>query len=106
MDKIESYVYFKERLAGYLRKEENIFVFQYDKKYLKLKDSTPISWNFPLQNSPFTANTLFPFFEGLVAEGWFLDAQSKIQKIDKTDYFSLLLENGADLIGAVTIKKV
>lgn len=41
--------------------------------------------------------------ENLVAEGWLKKIQSQAQKIDENDSFGLLLENGKDLTGAVTI---
>lgn len=43
--------------------------------------------------------------ENLVAEGWLKKIQSQAQKIDENDSFGLLLENGKDLTGAVTILK-
>ena len=48
----------------------------------------------------------FPFFESLVSEGWLLKIQSQALKIDERDFFSMLLENGEDLIGGIKIKKV
>jgi serine/threonine-protein kinase HipA len=38
-----------------------------------------------------------------VSEGWLRKLQSQEQKIDENDRFGLLLMNGRDLVGAVTI---
>ena len=46
------------------------------------------------------------FFENLVSEGWLRKLQSQEQKIDENDRFGLLLMNGRDLVGAVTIVPV
>ncbi len=45
-----------------------------------------------------------PFFENLVSEGWLRKLQSQHQKIDERDRFTLLVENGKDLVGAVTVE--
>ncbi len=98
-------VYFNDELVGYLSKSNDSFVFNYDKTFLDSPNCFPISYNFPLQTKEFVANKLFPFFEGLVSEGWLLKIQSQSLKIDERDFFSMLLENGEDLIGGIKIKK-
>lgn len=97
-----AHVYFNERLAGTLTEDSERYIFQYDDGYLC--GGTPISFHLPLQEGPFESQTLMPFFENLAAEGWLLSLQSRLQKIDESDRFGLLLKNGADLVGAVTIK--
>ena len=47
-----------------------------------------------------------PFFENLVSEGWLRKLQSQQQKIDENDRFGLLLANGGDLVGAVTVEPI
>lgn len=96
-------VYFNERLAGKLTKDTHRYIFQYDDAYLS--GGTPISFHLPLQEETFESTTLMPFFDNLAAEGWLRSLQSRLQKIDEDDRFGLLLENGADLVGAVTIKR-
>jgi serine/threonine-protein kinase HipA len=91
--------------AGRLSKTDKGYSFQYFEDYLEDKDGFPVSVTLPLQVQAFEAERLFPFFEGLTSEGWLLKIQSRSQKIDEHDTFSLLLENGEDLIGAVTILK-
>ena len=97
-------VYYKDRLAGILRKKDRGYEFRYDPAYLEQPDALPISLSMPLQREPYTSEKLFPFFEGLLPEGWLLDITSRTAKIDKKDKFRLLLHVGQDPIGAINIK--
>lgn len=95
-------VYFNERLAGTLTEEANRYIFKYKDAYLA--GGTPISFHLPLREEAYESEKLMPFFDNLAAEGWLRTLQSRLQKIDENDRFGLLLKNGADLAGAVTIK--
>jgi serine/threonine-protein kinase HipA len=100
-------VSFNGVLAGCLyQPAPNQFIFFYLKSYLRLPDAKPIAFLLPLHPTPFQSPRLFTFFEGLVAEGWLKQKQSTLQKIDENDSFSLLINNGEDLIGAVTVRKI
>ncbi|MFT5084970.1 MAG: serine/threonine-protein kinase HipA [Lentisphaeria bacterium] len=94
-------VFYNGRLAGALSETPEGFLFAYHADYLA--GGTPISFTFPLQDAPFQSRCLPGFFENLVSEGWLRKLQSREQKIDENDRFGLLLINGLDLIGAVTI---
>ncbi|MFC3680554.1 HipA N-terminal domain-containing protein [Bacterioplanoides pacificum] len=94
-------VYFNGRLAGRLEQTEAGFTFAYERDYLA--GGTPISFRIPLQAEIFEYDQLPVFFAGLVSEGWMRKLQSKEQHIDENDVFGLLLANGEDLIGAVTV---
>lgn len=98
-------VFFNDILTGYLIRDKNSFTFKYEDSFFESKDSFPISYSFPLTQREYQSKELFPFFEGLVSEGWLLKMQSQNLKIDERDYFSMLLENGEDLIGGIKIKK-
>lgn len=94
-------IFYHGRFAGTLAETNGGFEFTYDDDYLA--GGTPIAFSLPLQEAPFR-HTRFPgFFENLVSEGWLRKLQSKEQKIDENDRFGLLLMNGRDLVGAVTI---
>lgn len=93
MDSIAE-VFFNETKVGRLSKEKEHFKFEYDDAFFNSDKAFPISWSFPLTQKEFDSKKLFPFFEGLVAEGWLLKLQSQTLKIDEKDYFSMLLENG------------
>ncbi|WP_084063455.1 HipA N-terminal domain-containing protein [Marinobacter antarcticus] len=45
-----------------------------------------------------------PYFSGLCSEGWLKRVQAFEQRIDPEDSFTLLINNGKDLAGAVTIE--
>ena len=102
MDRIGK-VYFNNKFAGVLKQRENGYSFTYNTAYIAT--GTPLSFNLPLQEQPFKSKDLFPFFDNLASEGWLKKTQSKIQKIDETDTFGRILENGKDMAGAVTICK-
>jgi serine/threonine-protein kinase HipA len=46
---------------------------------------------------------MFPFFDGLIPEGWLLDIAEKNWKIDSRDRMGLLLACCKDCIGAVSV---
>ena len=102
MDRVAE-VYFEDRLAGVLTQTSDEFRFLYNSRYLA--GGTPLSFNLPLREEAYVSQQLFPFFENLVAEGWLRKQQSQRQKIDESDRFGLLLLNGKDLVGAVTVVK-
>lgn len=98
-------VYFKNDLAGYLSETNEGYVFQYDEDFLK--NNIPISVSLPLREEPFKSAELFPFFKGLLPEGWYLDIVSSTQKVDSRDSFGVLASTTSiGTIGAVTIHKV
>jgi serine/threonine-protein kinase HipA len=97
-------VFYNQRLAGRLTETNDGFEFTYDDDYLA--GGTPIAFTFPLQEEPFKHTRLPGFFENLVSEGWLRKLQSQEQKIDENDRFGLLLMNGRDLVGAVTITPI
>lgn len=43
---------------------------------------------------------------GLLPEGWYLDIISSSLKIDKKDYFGLLIATCRETIGAISIEKI
>ena len=48
---------------------------------------------------------MFPFFDGLIPEGWLLDVAEENWKLDRRDRMGLLLACCRDCIGAVSIKE-
>lgn len=97
-------VYFKNDLAGYLSETNEGYVFQYDQEFLK-KDLA-ISVSLPPREEPFRSPELFPFFKGLLPEGWYLDIVCAKEKKDPRDFFGVLASTASiGTIGAVTIHK-
>ena len=97
-------VYYKGIEAGTIREDENGFVFQYNADYLQRADAKPVSLTLPLREDVYVSQVLFPFFDGLIPEGWLLDAVSHNWKINANDRFGLLLLACKDCIGDVCIR--
>ncbi len=57
----------------------------------------------PVCKQSYCFDNFLPFFDGLLLEGFQLEALHKNLKVDKYDYFSQLLAAGKDLVGAVTV---
>jgi serine/threonine-protein kinase HipA len=99
-------VYFGERFAGTVREDEDGYWFTYDPGYLAEPDSRAISLSLPLRADPYHERTLFPFFDGLIPEGWLLDIAERTWKLDPRDRMGLLLACCEDCIGAVSVRRV
>jgi serine/threonine-protein kinase HipA len=97
-------VYFHDSLVGTLSETDMGYDFEYDKRYLTNTSAAAISKTLPLQNSIFKSKTLFPFFDGLIPEGWLLDIAEKNWKLQSRDRFGLLLKCCMDCIGAVSVR--
>lgn len=95
-------VYMDERRAGVLQEVSTGFRFTYDAEYLRTGPA--LFHTLPLRAEPYEQSQLHPCFENLVSEGWLRMVQSQMQKIDVNDRFGLLLANGRDLAGAVTVE--
>ena len=91
-------------LAARLSETDEGYLLQYDGDYLQHTDSKPISLTLPKQKEPYNSKVLFPFFDGLIPEGWLLDIAVDHWKIKANDRFELLLTTCRDTIGAVTVE--
>lgn len=97
-------VYYKDSLAGIIMEtNDGDFVFQYDIQFVKEHPSEFITFTMPVTDKPYIEKRLFPFFEGLIPEGWLLDIASKNWKINKNDRIGLLLACCQNCIGAVIV---
>ena len=83
---------------------EEGYEFSYNKEYLERGDAPAVSLTLPLQEEPYKTTILFPFFDGLIPEGWLLGVVSRNWKIDRNDRFGLLLLSCKDCIGDVSIR--
>jgi len=99
-------VYMHDILAGILSEDENGYHFQYDDSYLKAEGSEPISLTLPLREKAYDNNVLFPFFDGLIPEGWLLEVAKKNWKLNERDRMDILLHTCQDCIGAVSIEAI
>jgi serine/threonine-protein kinase HipA len=92
-----------DRTAGWLSQDENGYHFIYDSNYLNMSDIESVSLTLPLQESPYRSKMLFPFFDGLIPEGWLLDIAERNWKLNTRDRMGLLLACCKDCIGAVSV---
>ncbi|PKP33269.1 MAG: phosphatidylinositol kinase [Bacteroidetes bacterium HGW-Bacteroidetes-16] len=95
-----------KQLAGWLTQDEGGYHFVYDKAYLVTSHPRPVSLTLPLQEAPTTSNVLFPFFDGLIPEGWLLDIAEKNWKLNPRDRMGILLACCKDCIGAVSVEEI
>ncbi len=103
----EGAVYYKNDLAGKLTEtDEGEYVFQYDEKYILEHPKQFLTFTMPVHTIPYTDNRLFPFFEGLIPEGWLLEIASKNWKLNPNDRMGLLLACCQNCIGAVSIQPI
>jgi len=78
---------------------------KYQFKYSDNYDGPPISLTLPTKQRENLFDEFPPFFEGLLPEGIQLDALLRKTKIDRNDFFSILITTGKDLVGSVTVEE-
>lgn len=96
-------VFYRETKVGQLVEDENGYSFCYDEDYLLSGNAEPISLTLPLTSKPYQSSTMFPFFDGLIPEGWLLDVALRNTDVSILDRMSLLLLCCKDCIGAVSV---
>lgn len=96
----------KDMFAGILTEDDMGYEFRYEPEYLKSEDALPVSLTLPLTEKPYREKVLFPFFDGLIPEGWLLDIAEQNWKISARDRFSLLLACCKDCIGNISIQRI
>jgi len=97
---------YNDLTAGWLTQDEEGFHFSYDAAYLASENHNPVSLTLPKQQAAYHSATLFPFFDGLIPEGWLLDIAEKNWKLNPRDRMGLLLACCKDCIGAVSVHPV
>lgn len=100
-----AYVYVRNIFAGELCETDEGYTFAYDKEYLRREDAGVVSLTLPLCEEKYESRVMFPFFDGLIPEGWLLDVVSHNWKVDAKDRFGLLLIACKDAIGNVSIRE-
>lgn len=100
-------VYLFDRLAGMISEDsDGVFRFAYDAQYLAQSDAMPVSLTMPLTEELYESDRLFPFFDGLIPEGWLLDIAERSWKLNPRDRMGLLLSCCRKCIGAVSVVEV
>lgn len=96
-------IYRKDTLAGMLTEDGGEYTFMYDSAYLASPSPIAISLTLPLQKEAYKSPVLFPFFDGLIPEGWLLDVALHNTDISVLDRMSLLLLCCKECIGSVSV---
>src|SRR6187401_209144 len=99
-------VYMYNEWAGNLTEDDEGYHFQYRKEYLLNPAAEQVSLTLPLQEASFHTQILFPFFDGLIPEGWLLNIAEKNWKLNPRDRMGLLMACCKDCIGAVSVYPV
>ena len=93
----------QEKQAGILEERKGRkYRFSYSHDY----QGPPVSLSMPIAQSVYDFDSFPPFLEGLLPEGFQLNALLKQHKIDRRDYFTQLILVGHDLVGAVTVEEI
>ena len=100
----KGYVYVQNNFAGIIEETDEGYAFSYSSEYMEGDNALPVSLTMPLSNKVYESNVLFPFFDGLIPEGWLLGIVNRNWKIDPQDRFGLLLAVCKDCIGDVCVK--
>jgi serine/threonine-protein kinase HipA len=97
-------IYYKEIFAGIITEtNDGEYIFQYDENYIKEHPNEFLTFTMPVNIKPYKNTRLFPFFDGLIPEGWLLNIASKNWKINVNDRMGLLLACCENCIGAVSV---
>lgn len=99
-------IHMHEQRAGTLLEGDSGYTFSYEAEYLSRADAKPVSASLPLRQEAYLSPVLFPFFDGLIPEGWLLDVAAENWKLDPRDRMGLLLACCRDCIGAVRVLPV
>lgn len=98
-------IFYQDLLAGILiETDEGEYTFEYEAEYIEHYPNQFITFSMPVGKTKFQEKRLFPFFEGLIPEGWLLDIASDNWKINQNDKMGLLLACCQNCIGAVSVR--
>ena len=95
-------VYVHAHFAGVLEEIEKGKKYRF--YYLDTYAGEPVSLTMPLSQKIYEYDRFPPFFDGLLPEGFMLDALLRGQKIDRDDFMRQIIAVGHDMVGSVTIE--
>ena len=100
-------VFYQNHFAGVVTEtNDGDYTFEYDNDYIHKFPYQFITFSMPVSEKLYRENRLFPFFEGLIPEGWLLEIASESWKINKNDRMGLLLACCKNCIGAVSVEPI
>jgi serine/threonine-protein kinase HipA len=93
--------------AATLERTKDGFIFTYLDDYFKDSARPAVSLSFPKNQKQYHSKYLFPFFSGLLAEGYNKEVQCRTLKIDENDEFTRLVKTArTETIGAITVREI
>ena len=103
----QAIVKYNNMRAGILKElDSGEYEFTYDELYAQTCPTLFITFQMPVSRNPYKSKRLFPFFDGLIPEGWLLTIASENWKINKNDRMGLLLACCQNTIGAVSVHPI
>lgn len=97
-------VFYDGLRCGIIAETDDGYVFEYDDSWFSSASAKSISLTLPVTQKKWESKILFPFFDGLIPEGWLLDIATKNWKLNPRDRMGLLLTVCRDCIGAVSVE--
>ena len=77
------------------------YIFEYSDDYI----GPPVSLSMPIINKKYEFNDFPAYFDGVLPEGFQLEALLRLEKLDRSDYFGQLICVGKDLVGAFSVEE-
>jgi len=101
-------ILYKNIEAGLLIQHDNgSFTFRYNDTWMNDSNKPSISLTLPKLKQEYHSEFLFPFFYNMLPEGSNKQVVCKYNRIDKSDYFGLLITTAkSDNIGAIRVIKI
>ena len=96
-------VYISNQFAGDIEQADESLRFWYTKQWLEREEAEPASLTLPLSEKVYESNILFPFFDGLIPEGYLLDIAIQQFGLKNNDRMGLLLKTCHETIGNVSV---
>ncbi len=99
-------VYYDNQECGtIIQNDDNKFIFEYNDDWFNNPLKESVSLTLPKTAKLYESNILFPFFDGLIPEGYLLEAAIHKYSLNSNDRMSLLLKTCHNPIGIVSIKE-
>ena len=93
--------------AATLERTNDGFIFTYLDDYYLDSTKPAVSLSFPKTQKQYQSKYMFPFFSGLLTEGFNKQVQCRTLKIDEQDDFTRLVKTATtETIGAITLKQI
>lgn len=100
------YVYFDNSFCGMLTQDDNNkFIFEYTDEWFNDQTKKQVSLTLPKTQKRYESNILFPFFDGLIPEGYLLELALKKYNIQSNDRMAILLKTCLNPIGIISVKE-